>query len=226
MISRSVNAGDGIVARLVFTDASDGDFCVHRHHEDLVALRNTISASSWTWLEQVHGSDVVIVDSPGARAGERADAAVTSAVGCVLAVHTADCAPVVIVGNGGVGVAHAGWRGIVSGVIPATVARLREIGVTDPFTSLLGPCIRPEGYEFGDGDLDAVTAVVGSSARGLARDGRPALDMGEAVAQAVSGAANAPLIDLGIDTAEPGYFSHRTRSDNGRQATVVWLEEV
>jgi len=226
MIRRSVPAGAGLMARAVFSEAADGDFCVRRPEAELAALRNSISASPWTWLEQIHGRDVIIIERPGEMAGAAADAAVTNVPGCVLAVHTADCAPVVIVGNGGVGVAHAGWRGIVLGVIPATVSRLKEIGVAGPFTSLLGPCIRPAAYEFGLHDLDAVAAAVGDSVRALTSDGRPALDMGAAVARAVSDAAADPLIDLGLDTSAPGYFSHRTRSDNGRQATVVWLEEV
>ena len=214
------------MARVVFSSAADGDFRVARPSDELSSLRNSINGAPWTWLDQVHGGDVVTVAEPGEMAGVSADAAVTRTPGCVLAIHTADCAPVVIVGNGGVGVAHAGWRGIVSGVIPATVSQLREIGVSEPFTALLGPCIRPDGYDFGPHELDVVAEMVGDSVRATTSHGMPALDMGAAVQRAVSDAGAGELIDLGIDTSDPGYFSHRSRSDKGRQATVVWLEEV
>jgi len=226
MITRSVPAGAGRMARVVFSSAADGDFCVARPPDELAALRSSINGAPWTWLEQVHGCDVVAVGTPGEMAGVSADAAVTRTLGCVLAIHTADCAPVVIVGNGGVGVAHAGWRGIVSGVIPATFSRLQQIGVSKPYTTLLGPCIRPGCYEFGPHELDVVAEVVGESVRATTSHGKPALDMGAAVHRAVSDAGAGELIDLGIDTSDPEYFSHRSRSDNGRQATVAWLEEV
>ena len=41
----------------------------------------------------------------------------TTTVGCPLVVTTADCAPVVLVAERGVAVAHAGWRGLVAGTI-------------------------------------------------------------------------------------------------------------
>ena len=52
----------------------------------------------------------VVVDHPGDGAGSSADASMTTVPGAVLAIQTADCAPVVIAGDGVVGVAHAGWR--------------------------------------------------------------------------------------------------------------------
>ena len=52
------------------------------------------STDPWTWLRQVHGAGVVIVTEPGEHAGAQADAAVTAVPGAVLAVQTADCAPV------------------------------------------------------------------------------------------------------------------------------------
>ena len=77
-----------------------------------------------SWLEQIHSADVVNLDTdePGA-----ADAAVTSATGKVCVVLTADCLPVLFSTKTGdrIGVAHAGWRGLKLGVLPATVAAVR-----------------------------------------------------------------------------------------------------
>ncbi len=224
MISRTLSAGHGMVARIVSTSRIDGDFSVRRDPGDLQPLRAAVVSGPWTWLDQVHGSGVVVVESPGQWAGRAADAAVTATPGCVLAIHTADCAPVVIIGSGAIGVAHVGWRGIVAGVVPATVHAIRRIGADGPLSAHLGPCIRADSYEFGLDELDAVAAVAGDSVRGVTIDGRPALDMGAAVAAVWSELATDAVIDSGLDTARPDFFSHRTRADRGRQATVVWLE--
>jgi len=226
MIRKIVPAGPDLVAHIVFTDTSDGDFNVRNPASELERLRRSVVAVPWVWLNQVHGADVVEVNHPGQGAGSHADAAVTTVPGCVLAVNTADCAPVVIVGAGGVGVAHAGWRGIVAGVVPETASRLRHLGVSDPFSAYLGPCIRPANYEFGRAELDMVAAVAGDSVRAISSGGKPALDMGAAVASVVANSLGVPLVDTQLDTSDTDYFSHRTRSDTARQAAVVWLEEV
>ena len=117
------------MAEVVFTDRADGDFGVDRAAGTLDGLRRGVFDEEWTWLRQVHGAEVVVVDRPGHRAGATADAAVTGATGAVLCVQTADCVPVVLVGDGVVGVAHAGWRGLVAGVIGSTVDA-RRAGTT------------------------------------------------------------------------------------------------
>src|SRR4051794_2945660 len=92
----------------LFTDHRHGDLAVSNAGPVLDGRRAAIRPEPWTWLHQVHGADVVTVSEPGAGAGTDADAAVTTTPGAVLAVHAADCAPVVLVGSGGIGVAHAG----------------------------------------------------------------------------------------------------------------------
>ena len=78
------------------------------------------------WLEQVHG--IAVADLDQADEGRRADAAVSSKAGRVCVVMTADCLPVVLASSDGavVGVAHAGWRGLASGVVEATLACMRS----------------------------------------------------------------------------------------------------
>src|SRR3954470_18110368 len=77
-----------------------------------------------TWLRQVHGSTVVTVTHPGEHAGAEADAAITRAPNAKLAVRTADCVPIVLEGDGVIGVVHAGWRGLAAGIVRATVAAM------------------------------------------------------------------------------------------------------
>ena len=214
---RRVPAGANAVAEIAFTDRDDGDFHVDRAHDD---LRHQVFDGSWTWLSQVHGSRVAVVDHPGARAGDEADASVTGSFGAVLCVQTADCVPVVLVGDGVVGVAHAGWRGLVEGVLSNAVEAVAALGGGSP-SAMIGPCIRATSYPFGEADLARVEAAVGGSVRSTTASGMLALDMVAAASCALAGAGVGHIDDLGIDTADDMYFSHRVRRDEGRQITAV-----
>ena len=179
----------------------------------------------WSWLRQVHGDHVVVVAAPGAHAGDEGDGLVSADRGAALAVFTADCAPVALAGaNGVIGVAHAGWRGLVAGVIARTVDEMRALGPGE-ITAALGPCIHAECYEFSPSDLDAVAGHLGDGVRARTADGRAALDMQAAVRAALDGAGVALVHDADACTAcaASGYYSHRARAETERQATVVWL---
>ena len=112
------------------------------------------------WLTQVHGRRVVDLDESWSGP---ADGAVTGRTGVVCAVLTADCLPVLLADSSGsrVGIAHAGWRGLASGVLQAAVAAMK----TPPGELLvwLGPAIGPDAYEVGD---DVRTAFVDVDANG------------------------------------------------------------
>ncbi len=126
---------------------------------------------------------------PGDGAGEAADAAVTDQPGAVLAVHTADCVPVLLADEeaGVVGAAHAGWRGLLRGVLDATLDAMAGLGASvDAVTAHVGPHIRARCYEFGVDDLDAVVARLGPEVAATTAWGTPALDLGAAVRAALA----------------------------------------
>ena len=214
--------------RVCFTGRAEGDMGHHGEYvvdvrSDVAVRRKAVVGLPWTWLRQVHGRRVVTVGRPGEGAGERADAAVTAQPGCALAVLSADCPPVALASPEGVaGVAHAGWTGLMAGVVEATVEAMRALGAVT-ISAVLGPCVRPGCYEFGTDDLDRVAARLGPEVRGRTREGRPALDLPAAVSAALGRAGVDDLSDTGVCTAcSPGYFSWRAAADLGRQATVVW----
>jgi hypothetical protein len=173
----------------------------------------------------VHGDRVVTVREVGAGAGEEADAAVTTLTGAVLAVHTADCAPIALVADGGgVAVAHAGWRGLADGVVAATVEQLEAVA-TGPVRAAVGPLIGPECYAFGAEDLDRVAERLGRGVVSRTSTGSPALDLPAGVRAALSSAGVDEITFVGGCTAcGPGAFSHRARADEGRQAVLAWIE--
>jgi YfiH family protein len=209
---------------LRWTGRAEGDLADPTGADPAVeARRRAVVDRPWTWLRQVHGHRVVRVAHPGDGAGAEADAAVSRAPGVALAVLTADCGPVALVSDEGViGVAHAGWRGLLAGVVEAAVDAMRELGATG-VAAALGPCIHPECYPFGAAELDRVAARLGPGVRATSREGGPALDLPAAVRASLDRAGAELVADAGLCTAcSPGHWSWRAGHDTQRQATVVW----
>lgn len=215
-----------------FTDRRDGDLCIDLPPDELEPRRAALAPLPWTWLRQVHGADVVTVSRPGEHAGVDADAAVTAVPGATLAVHTADCAGVLLRSEPErgdplvVGAAHAGWRGLVAGVLEATVAAMEQLGARG-IRWRLGPCISPTAYEFGARDLDTAAARLGDQVRASTPSGAPALDLRRGVAAALAAVGAHPELDEPLQvrcTAQDAdCFSWRARRDPGRQAALTWI---
>lgn len=225
MLARSLG-----VAELRFTGRAEGDLGLGPAPDRapagaLLARRAAVVAAPWTWLRQVHGADVVTVDQPGAHAGATADAAVTATRGAALAVFTADCAPVALVSDDGVlAVAHAGWRGLVAGVLPRTVEAMRAAGARGEIRAVLGPCIEASCYEFGAAELDEAARVLGDEVRARTADGRPAFDVRAGVRSSLARARVTDVDDVAVCTAcSPAHWSHRRDRGPERQALVAWI---
>ncbi len=232
MISRSVSTSTTTIEAR-FTGADDGDFFVALPASELGPRRALVHPRPWVWLRQVHGAGVVeVADAAAAErlAGTEADAVVTVADDLPVAIHTADCGPVLLVGDSGqLGVAHAGWKGVMAGVLGETADALRRLGALR-LQAVLGPAIGPECYEFSPDDLSRLEQRLGPSVRATTSQGNPALDMRAAVRQElISAGIEADDIEVieRCTACDPGFFSHRARVDRGRQALVAWraLEE-
>lgn len=181
------------------------------------------------WLRQVHGTRVAI--EPRADAEPEADAAITRTPGTVLAILTADCLPVVLSSSDGrvVAAAHAGWRGLASGVLEATVDAMD----VPPETILawLGPAAGPHSYEVGAEVHDAFVGRDPQAATAFAatRPGHWRVDLYALARQRLHTAGLDPrtIHGGGLDTiADPArFYSHRRDQTTGRMATLVWREE-
>ncbi|CAN5131743.1 hypothetical protein BH24ACT1_BH24ACT1_04720 [soil metagenome] len=166
---------------------------------------------------------MAVVEEPGDNIGVRADATVTAVPGAILAVTVADCAPVALLGEGAVGVVHAGWRGLRAGVIQAAVGAVRGLGA-GPLRAVIGPCIRPRCYEFDDAELASVARALGEGVRSQTAAGRPALDLAAGVRLALAAEGVHEWTDTGVCTAcSPVHWSHRRDGDGRRQALVAAL---
>jgi YfiH family protein len=201
----------------------DDAAAVARNRASVAQGAGLVGPEAWVWLHQVHGRAVHVATAPSGADVPDADAAVTAVRGLPLAVITADCAPIALACDGAVGVVHAGHQGLELGVIEAAVAALRALG-TGPVRAFLGPCIRPDRYEFGAADLERLVARFGPSVAGRTSAGRPALDVPAAVRVALASCGVDALDDTGVCTsASPTHFSYRRDGITGRQATIVEL---
>ena len=207
-----------------FTDVSDGSFAITESDEALRQRRLGVVDAPCTWLRQTHSSTCVTVTEPGFGAGAAADAAVTAIPGVALSVITADCAPVLLRSDTVVGAVHAGWRGLVAGVLPTAIAAMRTLGATE-ITAVLGPCIRTRCYEFGEAEMALATSTLGSAVRGTTAWGSVGFDVAAGVRESLRSVGVTEVADAGVCTAcSPSHWSHRARADTGRQAAVIWLE--
>jgi copper oxidase (laccase) domain-containing protein len=185
-----------------------------------------VSGVAVTWLDEVHGTDVVVVEEAGQHAGVTADALVTRVAEAGLGIWVGDCAPVALVSaEGVVGAAHVGWRGLEAGVLARAIEVMRDQGART-VRALVGPCVHVECYEFGARDLERLARRFGGGCRGRTAWGTPALDMPAAIGAALT---RVGVIDVSVHPActacaADDYWSHRARGDAGRQGMAVWLE--
>lgn len=105
-------------------------------------------------VHQVHGAAVHIVrsgkpDHP-TPLDTKADALVTDDPSRLIAVRVADCTPVLLTSADGrvVGAVHAGWRGVIAGVLPSTIKIMQSLGARDLHIAI-GPCISAAHFEVG-----------------------------------------------------------------------------
>lgn len=173
-------------------------------------------------LRQVHGGDVVVA-APGGSTPE-ADGLVTARPDLVLLVRSADCVPVLLADPGArvVGAAHCGRPGLAAGIVPQTVAAMRDLGATR-LSAWIGPHVCGACYEVPVEMQAEVGAVVPESVSTTSW-GTPALDIGAGV-RAQLEAVGVDVDDISRCTRESEdlYSYRRDARDAGRQAGLIRL---
>jgi len=185
-------------------------------------LRTTAIDLPVAWLRQVHGNDYLTAVEGCAGEG---DALITDRSALALAISTADCVPVVIATEHCLAAVHAGWRGIVAGVVADAVGQMRAGGTTSPATAWIGPAIGPCCYEVGSEVAQQVATAAGS--REVILDsgpGRPHLDLAAAVASQLHRAGVDRIETLAACTqCTHGLHSYRRNGKRaGRNLTFAW----
>ena len=126
---------------------------VNDNYANVIANRNTLKnqfnlPSEPIWINQTHSS--ICIDATSINTIIEADASYTSKVGVVCGVMTADCLPVFVSKIDGtmVGIAHAGWRGLISGVIENLIHSFNSNG--EDLVVHFGPAISKNFFEVGE----------------------------------------------------------------------------
>lgn len=189
--------------------------------------RSTEVAAAWVGerrvratMRQVHGARV-LAGRPG-DSGE-GDALVTTVPGLALEVVTADCVPILVASDFQVAAIHAGWRGLVAGVIAATLERFGDPAAA---TAWIGPAIGACCYEVGDEVADAVVALTSAAVLAPGTRGRPHLDLGLAAEMALERSGVGEIRRLALCTACHPQSLESYRRDGraaGRNRSLIWL---
>lgn len=189
-------------------------------------LQQTLAYKEAAWLKQVHGIEVVKADAKQVLV---ADGCWTNEQGVACVVMTADCLPVLFCDKKGhyVAAAHAGWRGLLNGILEATIEALPV--ANGELMAWLGPAIGPNSFEVGSEVMEAF----------VTRDRKAKLGFQASVKQGHYLAdlyllAKQRLVENGITaiygggfctlTDEQRFYSYRRQPNTGRMASLIWLE--
>lgn len=167
-------------------------------------------------VSQVHGAEVEQADgslTPEAFRQREADALLTGVAGLAVGIRVADCVPILVAdpASGAVVAIHAGWRGVVAGVVAAAVQRLAQASRAAPEALLaaIGPHIGPDAFEIGPEVASALRAGL-PDAQGVVipRTPRPHADLGRAVYAQLLQVGLAPVH---VDTVPGCTYADRER---------------
>ncbi|MGC9542977.1 peptidoglycan editing factor PgeF [Streptomyces sp. UG1] len=197
-------------------------------NRELAAKSLGLDPGDVVWMNQVHGTDVAVVDGPWCdRPVPEVDAIVTARRGLALAVLTADCVPVLLADPvaGIVAAAHAGRPGMVAGVVPATLRAMTELGA-DParIVARTGPAVCGRCYEVPEA-MRAEVAAKEPTAHTETSWGTPAVDVAAGVHAQLARLGVRDRVQSPVCTLESGdHFSYRRDRTTGRLAGYVWLD--
>ena len=195
---------------------------------DAVAATARVSRSALAVIKAEHGANVHEVGADSVAEVPLADGLITTTPELALVALAADCAPVVLadVDNQVVGAVHCGWRGVVAGVVPATVeAMVRSGAQPSSISAIVGPAICPSCYAV-DPDCGAAVAEVSPTSATRDSAGQWRVDVAAAVMSS--------LYDLGVFAEQiqectftnRELFSYRRSRVTGRQGAVIVMREV
>jgi len=194
------------------------------------------------WVKQVHGSSVELIDpepegeygeTPAAELRDRyagqisADGMVTALPRVLLTIRVADCVPVLLAAEDGrvVAAAHAGWRGVVAGVVERALRVMHEAGVNpDRVVAAIGPGISAEHFEVGEEvAAEFVRAGLAAAVQSIAGN-KPHVDLQAAVRRQLERAGVTRIDGNDVCTFRDAgdFYSHRREGGRtGRMAAMI-----
>lgn len=200
---------------------------------DVLGLLLRFDPSRLHQVSQVHGGVALTAEGDREALSRcEADALVSAAPGDAVGIRIADCVPVLLADpeSGAVAAAHAGWRGVVAGILASTF-RVAEARGARPSLAAIGPCIGPCCFEVSH-------EVAAQIAGAVSDEGVIARTTGTKSYVDLRRAVRAQLRQAGLDDAHiddvPGctrcddvhFFSHRRDGElAGRHLAVIVARE-
>lgn len=224
-------------------------FHVHDKEEDILQNREIVAGqtgfpvSAWVGAEQTHRTNIAKVTKAdkGRGANDYAsalrdtDGMYTDEQGVLLTLCYADCVPVYFFApkHRLLGVAHAGWKGTVSGIAAEMVAAWNALGVeSGDIHAAIGPSICGKCYAVDDRVISSVDKIVAKDSEkpyNLSSPGQYNLDLKQLNAQILrnAGVKNIAVSSLCTSCHKEEFFSHRR--DHGKtgrmMAFIGWKED-
>lgn len=193
-------------------------------------------------VRQSHGRDVWCAPAHPVKPADspEADSVIVQHPGVLALVRTADCVPVLLTSQDGqvVAAVHAGWRGVVAGVIEATLNKMTTACDKAPrhITAAIGPCISAAHFEVGREVAKQFDEVGLSAFVDHESHSRPHIDLPAAVKhQLIRHGVDERSIDVTDRCTyrdEDEFFSyrrdvtHRGQSGTGHMAAVVAANRI
>lgn len=181
-------------------------------------------------LKQIHSNQVVYLDRDSDLADlPTGDALITDRKDIVIGVKTADCVPLLIYDNRQniVAVIHAGYKGLLSGIIQRTIRMMLE-NFKCSFENMyitLGPSISVKHYEVGKDVIMEFEKTYGNRFSFNTTFGpKPHLDLKKTTLMILEDLGMDPLhfMDVNLCTFERDdlFFSYRRELKEGRSASA------
>ena len=213
-------AGAGAYANFnLATYTGDKLALVEQNRTLLIKHYNLPSAPKW--LKQTHSNICLNASSNDCNG----DAAITDKKGVVCAILTADCLPIFASNTCGtqVGIAHAGWQGILHGVIESFIGAF----ATEHLLVHFGPAISPRALVVGDEVYQQFIAKDLSLTQAFLQTGdKYQLDLYQAARIILNGLGFSTITGGGECTyaQKQQYFSYRRDgAQSGRMAHLIWI---
>ncbi len=178
------------------------------------------------WLNQIHSSDVVVIDEGSDLNQVRsADALYTRVAKQPLAIMTADCLPVLLCSTTGdeIAAVHGGWRGLAQGILANTIAHFKA--KPSDIIAWFGPAIGPSEFEVGQ-EVKACFCELNANHQ------HAFTPRGDKYLADIYLLARQQLAQLGVVNIFGGehctvsdksqFFSYRRDGETGRMASLIW----
>ena len=202
-------------------------------------LKQCFSSQKVLFVNQIHGFEVVIINTPQKIHGDqnlpKADALVSNLSNVVLGVVTADCAPILLFDEEEkiIAAAHAGWRGAKLGVVASAIVQMKKLGAKN-ISAAIGPTIQQNSYEVSTDFFDDFLSENAYNKKFFVsgvRSGKYLFDLPLYVEEKLLEAGVKKIENQKVDTYknEESFFSfrrstHQNQQDCGRNISVIAIE--